>query len=241
MRKAALLCLVLLFCFCGRARAAQRNSKCQWPAETRRLLNLSDSAARTHLRQDAQLAEDLAIRYADAHDGPHSGQFESWAAYNNTCDSCMISLLATVAADDGVTEEQVRAAVTQRPLAFDLAITLSFAVFYFLVANAMAQRVWRRFPIQDGWITGVVAMAAVSIVVGAAGVFTGAIWAGIAESIRLGNGHLSYRLDRIPWRHHQVSLFIAAILLFWIAAAIQSRRLRAEPALSLVPPHSSAG
>ena len=240
MKRAALLCFVLLFCFCRRACAVQRNSGCRWPAQTPRQLDLSKSAARTRLRQGAQLAEDLAIRYADAHNGPNSGHFESWAAYNNARDLCMDWLFANVATDDGVTAQAVSAAVTQRPMAFDLAVTLSFAVFYFLVANAMAQRIWRRFPIQDGWIAGVIATAAVSIVVGAAGVFTGAIWAGTAESIRLGTGHLSYRLNRVPWRHHQFALFMVAIALFWIAAAVQSRRRQTEPSLSLALPQPSA-
>lgn len=151
----------------------------------------------------------------------------------------MSSLFATVATDDGVTEEQVREAAAQRPFAFDFAVMLSFAVLYFLVANAMALRVWRRFPIQDGWMAGIIATAAVSIVVSAAAVFAGDIWTGIAENIRVGNGHLSYRLDRIPWRHHHVSLFIAGIALFWIAATIQSRRRRPEPTLTLLVPHSS--
>jgi hypothetical protein len=234
MRKAALLCFVLLFGLCGRARSDQRNSDCRWSTKTPHRLDLRSAAARTHLRQDVQLAEDLAIRYADAHNGPHSGHFESWAAYNGARDLCMDSLFANVASNDGVTEEQVREAVTQRPVAFDLAVVLSFAVFYFLVANAMAQRIWRRFPLQEGGVAGIIATVAVSIVVSAAGVFTGAIWAGIAESIRLGSGHLSYRLDRIPWRHHQLAFFVVGLVLFWIAAAVQSRRRQAKPSLSLL-------
>jgi hypothetical protein len=234
MRRAALLCFVLLFGLSGRAHSDQRNSDCRWPLERPRQLDLKNAAARTHLRQDAQLAEDLAIRYADAHNGPHSGHFESWAGYNNARNLCMSWLFTTVATDDGVTEKEVSEAITQRPVSFDLAVMLSFAVFYFLGANAMAQRVWRRFPLQEGWRAGIIATVAVSIVVSAAGVFTGAIWAGIAESIRLGSGHLSYRLDRIPWRHHQVAFFVVGFILFWIAAAMQSRRRQAEPSLSLL-------
>jgi hypothetical protein len=240
MKRAALLCFVLLVCFCGRACAAQRNSGCRWPAQTPRQLDLRNSAARTRLRQDAQLAEDLAIRYADAHNGPHSGHFESWAAYNNARDSCMSSLFGTVATDEGVTEDQVRTAVVQRPVVFDLAVMLSFAVFYFLVASAIAQRVWGRFPLQEGWVAAVIAVVIVSVFISAAGVLAGAIWAGIAESVRLGSGHLSYRLDRIPWRHRQFSLFAVGVVLFWIAAAMQSRRKRPERSLSLLMSESSS-
>ena len=62
----------------------------------------------------------------------------------------------------------------------------------------------------------------------------------VAESIRLGSGHLSYRLDRIPWRQHHLSLFIAGVVLFWIAAAIQSRRQRPEPSLLLLMSESTS-
>ena len=236
MRKPLFLCFVLLFCASGCLRADRRNSNCQWPAESPRQLDLSKAEARRQLSSDSQLAEDLAIRYVDAHNGPHSGHFESWAAYNTARDHCQDSLFAKVAGTDGVTGDQVRDALTQRPTAFDLSVGLSFAIIYFLLANAMARRFWRHFAAQDGLIAGFAASGVVSAMFSAAGVLVGEIWSGLAENIRVGNGHLSYRSDRIPWHHHHISFFLIGLALFWIAGALQAGRRRADPSLSLLIP-----
>jgi hypothetical protein len=46
----------------GCIRREGRNADCKWPAEISR-----QSANARHLSADAEFAEDLAIRYADAH------------------------------------------------------------------------------------------------------------------------------------------------------------------------------
>jgi hypothetical protein len=58
----------------------------------------------------------------------------------------------------------------------------------------------------------------VSVVLGALAVILGEAWAILIESLRLWTGHLSYRMDRIPWRHHRLALFAAAVVLFWVVA-----------------------
>lgn len=233
MKKLRFLCVAPLLSSCGCTRT-DRNSDCRWPAESTRPTSFTKVARQRLLRQDAQVAEDLAIRYADAHYGPHSGHFESWVAYNNATDSCMNSLFAIVATTEGVSVSEVRQAVTHRPLAFDFAVILSFASIYFLLANVMARRVWHRFPVHDGWVAGVIATIFASLAFSAAGVLAGEIWSGLAENIRVGNGHLSSRADRIPWVHHRLSFFIACIFLFWFVATFQRRRPKVQRPLSLL-------
>lgn len=51
-------------------------------------------------------------------------------------------------------------------------------------------------------------------------------WAGLCENLRIGNGHLSYRLDRLPWGHHRLALFAGALVLFWTMAYLRARAAR---------------
>jgi hypothetical protein len=221
--------LLLLLSLPGCAGVDRYNSNCEWPRETPAALDMSDSAQRQHLSDDAHEAEDLAIRYADAHNGIHSGHFKGEGAYSQARDQCMAALLGTIATTHGVTEAQVREGLTQRREYLDVLVILSFAVLYGFVAGALARRIWQRFPPDDGWIAGAIATLLMSTVVSAAGLFLGEIWSGIIENIRVGNGHLSYRLDRIPWTHHRFALFIGGLLLFWLIAAFQYRRHPTEP------------
>ena len=43
----------------------------------------------------------------------------------------------------------------------------------------------------------------------------------LIEVIRVGNGHMSYRADRIPWAHYHASLFALYFALFWSVVAIR--------------------
>jgi len=44
----------------------------------------------------------------------------------------------------------------------------------------------------------------------------GEFWAEAVESLRVGYGHLSYRMSRIPWENHHTAIFAAGILVFWL-------------------------
>ena len=70
------------------------------------------------------------------------------------------------------------------------------------------------------------AVAVTSAVVSTAGMLVGELWSGAVEMLRVGNGHLSYRADRIPWGQHRASLFFCGVLLFWAIAALTSASAR---------------
>lgn len=59
----------------GCARRDGRNSDCKWPTEV-----AAHSPDAQHLSADAELAEDLAIRYADVHHGLRTPYYVSGEA-----------------------------------------------------------------------------------------------------------------------------------------------------------------
>ena len=203
--------LLILATGCARRRA---NADCYWP---------SDNHNRS-LYSDAEFAEDLAIRYADAHRGPRSGHFEGFEVYRRTRDECMAGLFAEVAAAHRVNQEQVRRALEHRPIAIDLIIALPYSLLYIFAVSIIISRIEARDRDQLTSAPSVV-VAYTSIVISAAGVLLGQAWSAIAECIRLGNGHLSYRTDRGPWAQHYLILFIAALAVFWCVFAFRSNAL----------------
>ena len=205
MRQLAVLAAMVGFAASGWC--APANSDCRWPGEM---------AGPRNLTADAVFAEDLAVRYADAHRGLHSGHFESWAAYGRARDTCMAGLFEIIATARGVTSEQVRESLTVRSPGWDLAVMLSFALLYIVAAYAIVRHLEK---IEAAFVMKAYASLAVSL----AGVLLGEIWALSAEGMRIGTGHMSYRVWRVPWLHHEPALFAAGLVLFWIVAMPRAR------------------
>lgn len=131
----------------------------------------------------------------------------------------MAGLFEAIGKNHGVTPEQVRRSVFVRRTGPDLAVVLSFAVLYGFAASVVARRISRRFPPPEG--RGVVLTAIASAIIGAAGLLLGEVWSTTAENLRVGNGHLSYRVDRIPWVQHRLGFFVVCVVLFWLLAALE--------------------
>lgn len=210
--------VLVRLCLAGCDSRNPRNSNCEWPQETAMSLDLSESAQRRHLSDDAQFAEDLAIRYADSHGGLRSGHFVGFDEYGRIREQCMTALFEVIGKNHGVTEQQVRQSLVHRRTSLDLSVILSFAMLYGFAASGVARRVCCRFPLNEGWIMPVLATVVTSAVVSIAGVLLGEIWSAVAEMFRVGNGHMSYRVDRIPWNQHRLGLFLGGTVLFWLIA-----------------------
>jgi len=58
------------------------------------------------------------------------------------------------------------------------------------------------------------------------GVLAGEEWSVLVENLRLGNGHLSYRVERIPWAQHRLGLFVGGVILFGILSGYRYYRAR---------------
>jgi hypothetical protein len=220
LRAASLLIVVLAGCS-GRGPVA----RCAWPIEAQSALDTRVRMARRHLHEDAIRAEDIAIRYADGRNAPHSGHFEGFASYNRTTDSCMTAMFEAVARTHAVATDSVRTALARRPVTGDVAVTLAFAALFALVAYGLIGRVNSNFPL-DGGRDSVVAIAAIvltSVLTSGVAVLVGEWYAISIEVFRVGNGHLSYRTQRVPWTHHRAELFVAGVVLFWLVAALRHR------------------
>jgi hypothetical protein len=136
----------------------------------------------------------------------------------------MAQLFATISAVHGVRSAQLYAYLGRRPLGVDLAVILSFVVLWYgLLGGYAAGRVRQAFPPTEPWIAVVVVLGA-ALAFSLLGLGAGDVWCGVAESIRLGSSHLSYRVARIPWNQHRALAFIGGTFLFCAIASFRYRR-----------------
>jgi hypothetical protein len=203
-RVARVAALIALSIACtGRERI---NRDCQWTHDAAFPLDVRDTAHQRHLRHDADLMEDLAIRYGDAHAArvARSG----WVAVR---DECMSKLFVVIAEYHGVSEGQIRQWTGRRNLSFDLSVFLSFLVGFSVASGLLMRRLF------NGWsfsgVSAIVAAVVTMLVVSAVGGGAGALWAALWEVIRLGNTHVSHRAARVPWPLYLPSLFAAALVM----------------------------
>lgn len=202
------LCLI---CLTGCIRREGRNTDCKWPEEPdAKALDLSRPADRAHLRSDMELGEELAIEYMDAHRG-------------QGLRGCLISLSEKIAQSHHVTPDQVAGFFGQRSVGVDVAINTPYFVLYGLLAGVVARWLLRRYPPQDGMTVTALLMFLSSLVFGGGGLLLGQIWDGMTEGIRVDNGHMSYRLDRLPFVHHPLAMFLLCVAVFWVAAGVRYR------------------
>ncbi len=216
-----LLATLVFFCAAGCVRREGRNSDCKWPPE-----RAARAATTRHLSEDAEFAEDLAIRYSDMHHGLRTPYFVSGEDYASNRDRCMAELFGEIAKQHNVPIERVYGSLGQNRAYVDLAINLPFALLYCLVAAVVARAVWRRYPpAESGWLPGATMILFLSLSFSVAFIMVGDIWARIAETYRVGNDHMSYRADRLLWARHLTALFWAAFVTFLLMAAEVARRM----------------
>ena len=224
MRTVARLVIVMVFVLgaCGCVRRDGRNSDCQWPGETS-----NHPVSARHLSADAEFAEDLAIRYADVHFGRRTPNASE--NYGAERDRCMVRLFEEIGKEHGVPVEQVSASLGQNRAYIDMAEVLPFALLYGLAAVGVVRMVWRRYPpAESGWTPGITMALLVSLALAVGSTMLGEMWNWIVETHRIGNNHISYRADRLFFAKHRLELFVAALVIFWLAAINAARRVRLE-------------
>ena len=219
--------IFVLLATSGCVRRDGRNSDCKWPAEI-----VSRATDARHLSADAEFAEDLAIRYADTHYGLQTPYYVSGEVYAGARDRCMGALFEQIAKEHGVPVAQVSSSLGRNRAPIDLAVILPFMVLYCFAALAVARMIWRRYPpMEQGWIAGAIMVLFLSLVFAAGSTMLGEVWCGIAESLRIGNGHMSYRAQRLWWGRHRTEMFAGALVIFWLAAVRGARHMRANDSL----------
>jgi hypothetical protein len=150
----------------------------------------------------------------------------------------MAALFEEIAKEHGVSPAKVSGSLGHNRAAIDIAVNLPFALLYGFVAAAAARMMWRRYPpAEHGWIPGVVMALFLSLVLAAGCTMFGELWSWFVESYRIGNGHMSYRAQRLPWARHRAGLFAGALVVFWAAATAGARARHIRP---VFPPHDGA-
>jgi hypothetical protein len=211
---------LILVCATGCLPRDRFNKNCEWSGDVSRSLNLSDMRDREHLGVDAQLAEELAQRYSDFKHKERSG-YEGHGGYlqnGQVTRGCMDRMFGEIERAHGVTREQVFAARFYRDWRFDLAVLLSFVVFYVIGSAAMC-RLLARVVGHHGSRFWVIAVGVSAIVVALLGIELLGVWATTAEMIRVGNDHIgASRAAKSPWFNpwgrHFWELLVAGSLVF---------------------------
>lgn len=232
-RRSPLLLLVGVACLSGCLRRPY-NGTCDWPEDPRSgPLDLTRAADRDHLREDIETAEDLAVRYMDApaRVGPQIAAGSAW-------NQCFAKLSSIIISEHGVTRAQYTNSMGQRPLLFDAFVAISGMLLYAWASDKGLAKLLRKYGTAGLDLSGWAMVAYVSLIAAGLAVFGGEQWAGLWENFRIGNGHLGYRVDRIPWGHHRAAIFAAGLALFWFVFWLR-RSLFLRLKRSSVPFHPS--
>jgi hypothetical protein len=214
MKRLLLLFATITLAGCARPGDYPVSPTCAWSEQDNHALNLARMSDRRHLRFDAATAEDMAIRWADI-------RFHLLPEYEHQRDQCMQTLFDGVAQQHGVDVSIVRRYSRERDPVADAAVIIGFSVVYVLMAYIFAGRVRRRFPGNDAsfWIMTLIMAAGVSLVA----VMVGNLGSIVVESVRLNSWHLSYRMNRIPFRRDWAMLFACGFVIFLLLALRRSR------------------
>jgi hypothetical protein len=228
--------IVLSVCVSGCLDRTRVNEQCQWRPDSAGALDLTRANEQRHLYDDVELAEELAIRNADAIYKQRFGSYGHGGLIENgrLRERCMASLLSAVAAAHELRVEQVEHARARgyRDPRWDLGVLLSFGCLYGLLAWQIVRALSRRFPPDEGG-EGLIASLLVSVPAGLTAFQLFMLWGGAFEAVRLGNGHVSsYRMARNPWPAHSGTLLIAGIMVFLLIAGLHHWRVSRHRRLS---------
>ena len=217
--------LSLLIVLAGCVRRDGRNTDCQFPAEPNpKTLDVTHPGDVPHLRADVEFADELAIEYLDAGRWQKSADPKAPQNRNQALNTCLSSLADEIGRIHNLPPKSLLSVFGQRSLAVDTAINLPFFVLFGFAAWLIAGMILRRYPPSEGWLTTLIFFTLATLVVGVVAMAIAQQWSLLAENLRVGNGHLSYRVDRVPFERHPIPLFAACVVLFWVAAAVRYRR-----------------
>jgi hypothetical protein len=192
------------------------NTDCQWINDAPAALDLTNAAQRTHLRLDVIVAEELAVRFADA---------RTAAPRAAVREECLARLFPEIGRAHRVTIEQVVAERGRREGLWDILVFAIFAAAYAAASLRITDRV--RQPFRDSPRAAWLALFVAAVPVAVVGMASGEIWVLLAEGVRVSNlSHLSgFRGNRVPWRHHRAEIFAVCLALFWMVALARTALL----------------
>lgn len=212
------------------------NDSCEWTGDTAFPLDPRNPAHRAHLVEDAQLAEELAIRNADAEHGRRFGVAHHGGLLDNGRfrRECLSQAFQLIQDNHDVTSEQVRAARGVRNGTYDLAVVLLFLPLYSLGASVACRWIRGRFP-PDEPRARFVATGLASIAAAFLGQQSFRLWGALWEAVRVGNGHMTSirAASQSAWPHQYAGAdFIGGVLLFWLIAILWRRMMAKNAAVA---------
>ena len=168
------------------------NDSCTWSDPVSGALDLGTRAGREHLRADAEIANDLMVRFGDAHVHHRPDLQRPFR------DQCIRAMTDSVVARHGITRAQFVAAERDRVWWADiLFVLLPMAALAATGTAFITRRVCRSFDPEDrvvaGAAVGVLALLVTGLALGVAN-----FWSFAVEGWRLNNGHVSNRAFLIP-------------------------------------------
>jgi hypothetical protein len=212
MKRLLLVIATITLFGCARPGDHPVSSNCVWSEQD------SHSADRRHLRFDAVTAEDMSIRWADM----HFGHRPEWDEKQN---ECMQTLFQGIARHHGVDVASIQQHSVERDIVVDAPVIFGFGILYLLATYIVTSRIRRRFHDDDTgfWIMTLTMAVGVSL----SAVMVGMLGSIVVETFRLNSVHLSYRMNRIPFRQHWAMLFAYSFVVFTLVALLRSR-IRSE-------------
>jgi hypothetical protein len=136
----------------------------------------------------------------------------------------MGSLFEQIAGEHNVPVGRISGALGRNRTWIDVAVTMPFVLFYCFAAATTARFLWLKYPPAEyGWIPIGLMVLFLSLVMAAGSTMLGELWSWSAETYRVGNGHMSYRVQRLWWVRHQAEMFFVGIAIFWLAVSATVR------------------
>lgn len=194
------------------------NDSCRWSDRVSGPLDLSTQQGREHLRVDAEIANELMVRYGDAH-VRHRPDLQR--PYR---EQCRRDLIDSIIARHDVTRAQFTAAERDRVWWADLLLVfLPMAVLAAIATAFITRRICRSFDPEDRVVAGATAALLAVLATGLALAVTN-VWAFSVEGWRLNDGHVSNRAFLIPIVTHPWLCTAGAALICLSTAAVTFRR-----------------
>jgi hypothetical protein len=143
--------------------------------------------------------------------------------YADVRDQCLSILFERISESHAIDVGTVREYAQQRDITFDAAVLLVFGFAYVVIAYQLVGVVTRRFSSDERFaLLAAVIIVSVMTVLGA--VLIGDSWSIGAEVLRVGNGHLSYRTERLPWRQYRPAIMATLLVIFWLVAVVRGQK-----------------
>jgi hypothetical protein len=165
------------------------------------------------LLRDVELAEELSIRFGDERWSPGP------ARQRGRDEQCLAPLFQHIANLHSLPMQNLLSArerIGHRGM--NLAVNVPVGLVVALLAAFLAQWIDRRFPVSEEPLAVVGATIVSAPLIGGVTLGFGRVWEAVFETIRLGNGHLSYRGLRLPWTQHGIEFAAIATAVFVVVS-----------------------